>query len=150
MTTPAHRKHAKAIRETSKRGKWPEPKANHPFYIEEVKWRVWVGWNLRAWRRNARSPSGHADTLQSDAARWLAVSPSTIALMESGHRQVTIFQLMVLAHRYGHDLSALLSLFEGPDPTEWMSVLETKVPDARYAAAPVALRAPEWLHGPRR
>lgn len=123
--------------------RWPASRALGP---EAVKWRVWIGYQLRQWRAQA-GPDGR-DMKQSQASAKSGIDQAVISLVETGQRRIEVAELVALAHLYKPALMLrdIGRLFSPPTASEWAQVVETRRPDARYAAPPTTapfLRADE-------
>lgn len=122
---------------------WPVSKA---LGVEGVKWRVWVGHQLSAWRRQA-----DYGMMQKTACARSGLTQNRLSLIETGRRTVEIAELVALAKAYERPVDDIGRLYIPPTTEEWKQVVARHRPDQRFEAPPKAgryYRAPGPKRGP--
>ncbi len=105
---------------------------------EAVRWQVWIGVQLRSWRKQA--PFGHGRGMtQQQAARRLGLRQEALSRAESGQRRVDAYELLVFARTYQRLVTDLAALFSPPSPVEWMSIRQRFAPDPCFHEGPTGL-----------
>lgn len=121
---------------TERRQQWPAIDSGRD--IDAVRWQVWIGVQLRAWRKAAPFGRGRGMT-QKQAAERLGLRQEALSRAESGQRRVDAYELLVFARAYQRQAADVANLFSPPSPEEWARVRRRFIDDARFHEAPRGL-----------
>lgn len=98
-------------------------------------WQVWIGVQLREWRR--RAPFGARRGLtQAHAARRVGIRQDALSRLENGYRRVDAFELLACARAYSRSLADLVALFTPPTPERWATICTGRAPTAEFRTPP--------------
>lgn len=106
--------------------------------VDAVRWQVWIGVQLRSWRKAAPFGRGRGMT-QQQAAQRLGLRQEALSRAEIGQRRVDAYELLAFARAYQRQASDLAELFTPPTAEEWARVRRRFKDDARFRNMPTGL-----------
>ncbi len=125
-----------AQRASWRRRPWPPVEGERG--VEAVRWQVWIGSQLREWRRQAPF-GGRRGLTQGYAARRVGLRQDALSRLESGFRRVDAFELLVLAHAYARTPADLGLLFTPPTRERWAAICEGRTIAAEFTNPPAGV-----------
>lgn len=125
---------------------WPDDRGRG---VEAVKWQVWIGHQLREWRRKARRAGDPTSGLHLKHVKdYVALLEDRVSRIESGERRLEAVELLALAEAYGRGTKDIAALFAPPTPDQWAQIYKARVQDPRFIKPPGARPAlPPGLKG---
>jgi hypothetical protein len=126
----------RAVRDSSDRAAKP---LGHPWpaadrrTVAAVKWQVWIGYQLRTWRRSVNRGRGIP---QQTAAPKAGMSAGALSEIEWGRRRVDAVELLALTHAYKRTTDDIAALFTAPTEDQWQLVRSRYALDSRFHDPP--------------
>lgn len=127
---------ATSRRALPKRRPWPPVEPGRG--VEAVRWQVWIGVQLREWRR--RAPFGvRRGFTQAHAARRVGIRQDALSRLENGYRRVDAFELLACARAYSRSPADLAALFTPPTPERWAMICTDRERIAEFRTPPLGV-----------
>lgn len=127
---------ATSRRESPKRRPWPPIEPGRG--VEAVRWQVWIGVQLREWRRRAPFGTRRGFT-QTLAAQRLGLRQEALSRVENGFRRVDAVELLACARAYHRSPADLAGLFAPPTPERWAIICLGRVRTADFRQPPIGV-----------